>query len=128
MKYLDSIQPPLALYGELQIYDGGTYYCYGSCEPAKDNVRFKPTIRIAQLYNARKRKETHDVTKTKAIAAKKAEGQKHFDVKIRRIKAPKIYVSSQQRVTDTPVKRFIGATQEGEKRQSQSQRRRLVSF
>jgi hypothetical protein len=101
MQYIDSIQPPLAVYGELQVYAGGTYYCYGSCEPTKDNVRFKPTVRTVQLYNARKHKETYDDTKTKTIAAQKAAHRKHFDIKPRRTKAPKVNARVIKRITDT---------------------------
>lgn len=73
MKYVDGIQPPLALYGNLEIIDGHMYYC----EDGKDNVRYAPKQWIIQRYYKRlqdEKQETHPAQNSPTGKAEAAQG------------------------------------------------------
>lgn len=66
MQYLDSIQPPLALYGDLWIEDDViTYYC----EDGKDRVRYTPDKLASSQYYKRLQHEKQQTTTTQINAA-----------------------------------------------------------
>ena len=50
MKFIDGVQPPLTLWGDLVVNDGKTYFV--NHEGAK-KVKFNPTLRTVRLYRQR---------------------------------------------------------------------------
>lgn len=56
MKYVDSIQPPLAIYGELTIENGRAYYW----TIRHGKKRFNPTLAWLDKYAKRKTQQKYD--------------------------------------------------------------------
>jgi hypothetical protein len=72
MKYIDSIQEPLTLYGDFKLQGGQGYYC----EKGKDNVRYNPTNLQIQNYEKRKATEADQANIILDLPAKIDEGER----------------------------------------------------